>query len=544
MTWQTQSLSAQTLSALIHASSAINSTLDLQQVLQAIAQSVPQVLHSEGSSVLLLDRRRKKLIFRAAAGPTGSKLLDTEFDASLGIAGSVVKTGKPVIVQDAQHDDRFFKGIDARSSGTFTTRSLIAAPLVHRGQVLGVVEAVNKTGGELFTKDDLRVLRIFANLSAAAAVFNAQQHERLLRENEGLRQTLAGRDENIGASQALRETLQLGKRVARSLATVLLLGETGTGKELLARYIHENSRRADKPLIAVNCAALPETLLESELFGHEKGAFTGAVSQKAGRFELADGGTLFLDEIGDVPLTIQVKLLRVLQEKQFVRVGGTRTLACDVRILAATNRNLQAAIAAGRFRQDLFYRLNVFPIEMPPLRSRQEDIPLLVEHFARRSSVNLGVPQPRVSDEAMALLVMYPWPGNIRELQNVIERAVLLAEGEIQPQHLPPELASPAPTTPGRGTAPAPGTPSRGYLPPESAVPASTAPGRPTAPAPGAGLPSEGQPSLWGYEKALIVKALAENNWNQSKAARALGISRDNLRYRLKKFDIRKPDNG
>jgi Nif-specific regulatory protein len=513
---QTHSLSAQTLSALIHASSAINSSLDLQEVLQAIAQSVPQVLHSQAGSVLLLDPRRKKLIFRAAAGPIGTSLLGTEFDASLGIAGSVVKTAQPVIVQDAQHDDRFFKGIDARSSGSFTTRSLIAAPLIHRGQVLGVVEAVNKTGGELFTKDDLRVLRIFANLSAAAAVFNAQQHERLQRQNEGLRQTLARRDEIIGASQALREALRLGKRVAGSTATVLLLGETGTGKELLARYIHENSKRADKPLIAVNCAALPETLLESELFGHEKGAFTGAVSQKAGRFELADGGTLFLDEIGDVPLSIQVKLLRVLQEKQFVRVGGTRTLACDVRILAATNRNLPAAIAAGRFRQDLYYRLNVFPIEMPPLRSRQEDIPLLVEHFAKRCSVNLGVPQPRVSAEAMSLLVMYAWPGNIRELQNVIERAVLLAEGEILPMHLPPELASPAPTAPAR-----------------SAVPAS-----------GAGLSPAGPPSLWGYEKALIVKALAENNWNQSRAARALGISRDNLRYRLKKFHIRKPENA
>ena len=258
--------------------------------------------------------------------------------------------------------------------------------------------------------------------------------------------------------------------------------------------------------MAVNCAALPEPLLESELFGHEKGAFTGAVSQKIGRFELADGGTLFLDEIGDIPVSIQVKLLRVLQEKEFARVGGSRTLACDVRVLAATNRNLQAAIAEGRFRQDLYYRLNVFPIELPPLRSRQEDIPLLVEHFARRCSVSLGVPQPKVSPEAMALLVMYAWPGNIRELQNVVERAVLLAEGEILP-------GAPAPRD------------------------------RPAQPSVGAALlPAETPATLWGYEKALIVKALSQNSWNQSKAARTLGISRDNLRYRLKKYEIRKPE--
>ncbi len=510
MSWQTQTFSARTLTALLEASSAINSSLDLREVLQAIARAVPSVVGSEASSVLLLDPRRNKLIFRAAVGQIGEKLLDTEFDATLGIAGYVVRTGKPATVADAQRDRRHFKGFDADSNGKFTTRDLIAAPLLQRGEVLGVVEAVNKADGP-FTQQDLQVLRVFGNL-AAVAVANAQQHERLRLQNLGLMEDLASRCQIIGNSAPLCESLRLGKRVAASNATVLLLGETGTGKEVLARYVHEQSPRADKPLVAVNCAALSETLLESELFGHEKGAFTGAIAQKVGRFELADGGTLFLDEIGEIPAAVQAKLLRVLQEKEFVRVGGTRTIACDVRVLAATNRDLPAAIRDGRFRQDLYYRLNVFPIELAPLRARQEDIPPLVEHFAQRCAKSLGVPQPHLSSQAMGLLIMYPWPGNVRELQNVVERAVLLAEGEILPRHLPPEITEQA----------------------QSAADAAT----PGAPPGGAPAPA---PSLWGYEKALIVKALTDCKWNQSKAARTLGITRDNLRYRVKKYNIKKP---
>jgi Nif-specific regulatory protein len=488
------------MAALIEASTAINSSLDLQKTLHAIARSAASVMNADASSVLLLNRRQNKLVFAASVGGGGDNLLGEEFDADLGIAGQVTSTGKPVLVSDVRSHQGWFKGIDERSK--FDTRSMVAAPLIHQDEIIGVVEVLNPIDRETFSEEDLDLIQIFANLAASGAV-NAQRHERLRIENRGLKEALRSpSDQIIGQSESLRNVMGLCNRVAKSNATVLLLGETGTGKELIAKAIHNASPRADKPCVAINCAALPETLLESELFGHEAGAFTGAVARKLGRFELADGGTLFLDEIGDLSPSIQIKLLRVLQEREFVRVGGTKTVACDVRIIAATNRDLHQAIKEGDFREDLYYRLNVFPINLPPLRERREDIPLLVEHFTKRASIELNMPKPSVSDQATALLAGYNWPGNIRELQNVIERAVLMADGKpIEPNHLPREVVG------------------------EAAEPMVA----------GAGS------SLWGYEKAMIVKALQESNWNQSKAARALGISRDNLRYRIKKFKIERP---
>lgn len=483
--------------ALMEASAAINASLNLTEVLQAIAHSSAAVLRSEASSVLMLDRRRNKLVFMAAVGDRGPSLIGEEFDANLGIAGRVQTSGKPIIVPDVHQSHDFFRGIDAKSS--FQTKGLVAAPLIWKGEVIGVVEVLNKLGGGSYDDDDLTLLQIFANLAAAGA-HNAAQHETVVKENRGLKETLRVRTPIIGGSPALRQVLDMVNRVAGSNATVLLLGETGTGKELTARAIHSASPRSEKAFIAINCAALPETLLESELFGHEKGSFTGAVAEKMGRFEMADGGSLFLDEIGDISQSTQVKLLRVLQEKEFVRVGGTRTIATDVRIIAATNRDLHSAMEKGEFREDLYYRLNVFPINLPPLRSRREDLPQLVDHFVTISATQLGCPRPAVSDEAMALLAGYKWPGNIRELQNIVERAVLLADGgTLSSAHLPREIAG-------------------------EDAPKDT----------------KSESSLWGYEKALILKALRENNWNQSKAARALGISRDNLRYRVKKYEIEK----
>ncbi len=485
----------ESLIALAEASAAINSTLELDVVLDQIARSAAAVMQAEASSVLTLDRRRNKLIFAAAVGDQGSVLMGKEFEADLGIAGHVLKNGKAENILDVSQSSEFFRGIDEQVR--FHTRGLMAAPMVYQSEIIGVIEVLNRRGGGQFHQGDLLLLEVFANLAACGAR-NAQAHARLRKENLAFRESVLPKTEIIGSSSPIRATLKLADRVAPTHATVLLVGETGTGKEVLAKYIHNESPRADKAFVAVNCAALPETLLESELFGHEKGAFTGAFAQHIGRFELADNGTLFLDEIGDISASTQVKLLRLLQERAFTRVGGTQTIACDVRVIAATNRDLKVAIAEGKFRDDLYYRLNVFPIELPPLRERRGDIPALAAHFTQLASADLGVARRCVSPEALAVLSAYDWPGNIRELANVIERAVLLCDGlELIPSHLPQEITR----CDGR-----------------TAVPAD--------------------PTLRGQERAMIVQALNDHHWNQSKAARALGISRDNLRYRIKKYDI------
>jgi transcriptional regulator with GAF, ATPase, and Fis domain len=271
---------------------------------------------------------------------------------------------------------------------------------------------------------------------ASAAIFIAdlkQSQERLKHENVALREKgdkAAMCDEIVGSSGALQKVLSLVSKVAPTDATVLVTGETGTGKELVARAIHRQSRRPSRAFVSVNCAAIPRDLISSELFGHEKGSFTGALQRRSGRFELAVGGTIFLDEVGELPLETQIALLRVLQEHEFERVGGTRSIPTNVRVIAATNRNLQVAIQAGTFRSDLFYRLNVFPIEMPPLRERREDIPVLVEYFIDRCARNMGRDTRGISKKSLDLLQSYPWPGNIRELQNVIERSVIMCETE------------------------------------------------------------------------------------------------------------------
>ncbi len=491
-------LDRRTLAALLEASALINGSLELDEVLGRIAESAAEVLDAEASSVLLLDARGDQLVFAAAVGPHSARLRGRAFDAKLGIAGRVVATRRGEIVHDVRRHPDFFEGFDDPAS--FQTRSILAAPLEYRGEVLGVVEVLNKRSGQPFAPAELEVLQIFANL-AAAGIRNAQRHAALKRENLGLREASRASDPIVGSSAALREVLRLCERVGPAQATVLILGETGTGKELTARRIHALSPRSEKPFIAVNCAALPESLLESELFGHEPGAFTGATQRRLGRFELADGGTLFLDEIGETSPAVQTRLLRVLQEREFVRVGGSETIRCDVRIIAATNRDLKQAMRQGHFREDLYYRLSVFPIHLPPLRDRREDIPLLVEHFVRQTAAELGLPCPGVSRAAMERLCAYDWPGNIRELRNVMERSVLLAEGgPIGPELLPPEIAGSASEAPG-----------------------------------GSGS------ALESYEKAMIVRALREHGWNQTRAAKSLGISRDNLRYRMRKYGIRKP---
>ncbi|MDZ7289677.1 MAG: sigma-54 dependent transcriptional regulator [candidate division KSB1 bacterium] len=334
------------------------------------------------------------------------------------------------------------------------------------------------------------------------------ERRRLISENRLLKAQLAEKFKFTGIvsqSAAMEEVLNLAGRVAESTATVLIRGESGTGKELIAKAIHFSSPRKDKPFIAVNCAALNENLLESELFGHERGAFTGADKQRRGRFELADGGTIFLDEIGDVPLATQVKLLRVLQEHQFERVGGTQTIQVDVRVIAATNRNLEEKIKEGTFREDLFYRLNVVSIEIPPLRQRREDIAPAIEYFLQKYATANKKKSLSLSKEAMDVLLRYDYPGNMRELQNLIERAVVLSRGEvITTADLP--------------------------LPVRNLISEQTA----TPPQP-ATLPER----VEALEKEMILEALQRAGGNQSQAAKALGISERNLRYRLQKWGMK-----
>jgi DNA-binding NtrC family response regulator len=324
----------------------------------------------------------------------------------------------------------------------------------------------------------------------------------------------------IGQGTAMHQVQRMIDKVAASISPVLVLGESGTGKELVAREIHRRSDRADAPLIAVNCAALSEGVLESELFGHEKGAYTGAVGVRKGRFELADGGTLFLDEIGELSPGVQVKLLRVLQEKEFERVGGTKTIRVDTRIVAATHRDLKQAIADGEFREDLYYRLNVISIELPPLRDRREDIPSLSEHFLARFGREMAKPV-RLSAEVVDRLTHYHWPGNIRELQNVIERAVVLCDGDrLTVADLPREILE-------RSGAPVPEPSAPAAAAPESAAEAAT-PEHPT----------DLTARLDALEKAIILEALQKHRWNQTRVAAALGLKRSSLQYKMKKHGL------
>ncbi len=495
--------SSESLGALLDASAAINATQTLEETLDAIVRAAAAVMRAEAASVIMLDKSRGKQVFCAAVGRRADELIKTEYEMDIGISAKVLESGQAAIINDVTSEPTHFKKIDTLVN--FETRSLIAAPLIHRDQRLGVVEVLNPVQEHQFSETDRQLAQVFANL-AAIAVVNSSQWDRLRKENRGLKETMRQPQEMVGDSAAIQQTRSLIARVAASGATVLLLGETGTGKEVAARLIHAKGNRSDHPFIPVNCAALPSTLLESELFGHEAGAFTGAVQKKLGRFELADGGTIFLDEIAEVSADIQVTLLRVLEDKEIVRLGATSPARCDARIIAATNRNLAEDTRLGRFREDLYYRLNVFPIEMPPLRRRKEDIPLLAKHFLKHLAMDMNIATPTLSSEALGVLSGYDFPGNVRELQNVLERACLLCCSPeaardtplcIRLEHLPSGLVRPV----------------------QSVQP-------------------EGGSALTAAETAVILEALTASNWNQSEAARALGISRDKLRYRINKYGI------
>ena len=369
------------------------------------------------------------------------------------------------------------------------------------GTVDTAVEAMKKGAFDYLTKPLERDQLLLVLERALETV-------RLRKENRNLRAQLRSRfslENVIGTHGSMQDVFRMVQKVAPSNATVLIYGESGTGKELIARALHFNSARAERPFIAVNCSAIPEPLIESELFGHEKGSFTGAVGRKPGLFEQAQGGTLFLDEVGELPLSMQSKLLRAIQEKEIRRVGGTSSVPLEIRIVAATNRDLAQRMREGKFREDLYYRLNVVPIVLPPLRDRTTDIPRLAEYFLERHSREAGRTQPRLSREALALLLRYRWPGNVRQLESVVERAILLAEGdEITPDLLPPEVRQNV-----------------------SSVPSSRLDFE---------IPDDGI-NMESLERELLEKAVKKGG-TLTKAAKLLGISYRTLQYRLDKFGI------
>ena len=419
----------------------------------------------------------------------------------------MIQTGKTAIVPRISQEPRFLDRTRAREAAAGAEMSFVCVPIKLGREVVGALSADRPATDAQTLQEDARILSVVASLIAQAVRLRQsaqEEREKLVEENQRLQEELKDRfrpSNIIGNSKVMQEVYRLIAQVSASDTTVLLRGESGTGKELVAHAIHYASRRASRAFIKVNCAALPESVIESELFGHEKGAFTGAVAARKGRFELAHGGTLFLDEIGDLSPAMQVKLLRVLQEREFERVGGMTTIKTDVRLIAATNRDLEALVAKEIFRQDLYYRLNVFPLHIPPLRERRTDILLLADYFVEKYSRASGKVVRRISTPAIDMLMAYHWPGNVRELENCIERAVLLSDDEvIHGHHLPPTLQ----------TAEASGTMPRGPL----------------------------RVTLERVEKELIVEALKTSRGNMAAAAAALGITERIMGLRVRSYGI------
>jgi len=425
-----------------------------------------------------------------------------------GITGHVAETGRSHVIPDLRNDPRFLNRTGTRHYDAQV--AFICVPLLHHERVIGTLSIDRPVREDTVLESDVAFLEIIANITADAAAACIEMHnerETLLEENRKLRDMLHKTPGKlIGNCREMQQVYEQLRQVAPSDATVLIRGASGTGKELLAHAIVDLSSRRDKPFITLNCAALPENLVESELFGHEKGAFTGAVSRRIGRAEAADGGTLFLDEIGDLSVPMQVKLLRFLQERTFSRIGSNEELHSNVRFLAATSRNLEELMEKKLFREDLYYRLNIFPIMMPSLAQRKSDIILLAEHFIDRLNVKYDKRIVRISPGAIRLLMSYAWPGNVRELENCMERAVLTANDEcIHSYNLPPSLQTEADSGSSRHSA-------SGSL----------------------------EAMLAGYEREILTETIRRNNGNLSAAGRELGISPRMMNYRMKRLGLNK----
>lgn len=502
MTMQLQTIDLERFQTLIEINELINSDFsDLEAVLARIVESATRLTEGSASSLLLVDPDTGKLYFKVALGAKGSEVKSFSLDMGEGIAGWVAKHNRSLIVNDAAEDPRHMRDISAKIG--YHASSILAVPMRKKDRCAGVIEILNKRNHKPFTEEDRQWLEIFAN-QAAIVLQNARAFQRVRSQIERLSDQVRGETGYhtlVWKSAAFGSQLQLVQRAAPTNSTVLILGESGVGKELVAEQIHLQSRRAKQPFVRVNCAALPAPLLESELFGHMRGAFTDAVSDRLGRFELADKGTIFLDEIGELPMQLQAKLLRVLQERTFERVGSSESIVVDVRIIAATNKDIAASVERGEFRSDLFYRLNVVPIHVPPLRERPEDIPELARYFLRRISADTQKPVHGFNEQALQMLLSYHWPGNVRELQNVVERAVVIS-GEV--------LITPA----------------------DLLLPLGDRNGVQSIPAKGL---KEG---VALFKREFIRLALERNDWNQTAAAKELDVQRSYLSRLAKELDI------
>ena len=473
---------------------------ELREQIEQALQEMSDRLGMQRGMISLLDRETGEAWLDVAHG-VDIQGLDVTYQPGEGITGKVAQTGRPMAIANLGKEVHFLDRTGARRFLNRSELAFLCVPIIYDARVVGVLSA-DKVARQVENLD-----RELAMLSSVAELLAKAVHSRAVEEENRRLRHLLGRSRTpsadiIGHSGVMQNLFGMVAQVADSNTTVLIHGETGTGKELVARAIHKNSPRLKGPLVQVNCAAIPDTLIESELFGHERGAFTGAIHQRRGRFEEAHGGTIFLDEVGELSAAAQSKLLRVLQEKQFQPLGSSRVVRVDVRVIAATNRNLEQDLASGRFRADLFYRLNVFPLFLPPLRERGSDIILLADHFVLKYTKEMGKPVKKISPAVSDILLAYHWPGNVRELENCIERAILLTPGDtIEPVHLPPSLQLRLKGTERK---------EQGRL---NAV-------------------------VEAQERELITNALRETRGNQTRAAKLLGTTKRIIQYRIRKMGI------
>ena len=500
------------LQFMLDISQSLQQGLELKQVVLNVLEKMSSHLGMLRGTITILNRETGQVEIDQAVGLSTEERARGRYQLGEGITGRVVKSGQPAVVSKITEAPLFLDRTKTRwreieGPRKCTDISFICVPVKIGNDVIGALSADRLFDESVSLDEYLQLLTIIASLIAQAVKLRREVREReeaLRDEKDRLNGELLLQFKPmriIGNSSAMRQICALIAQVAPSNATVLITGESGTGKELVAEAIHQNSARLKMPFVKVNLAALPETLIESELFGHEKGAFTGAIARRSGRFEMAEGGTLFLDEIGELSQSIQVKLLRVLQEREYERVGGGEVLKADVRIVAATNRNLEELILDKRFREDLYYRLNVFPVHMPPLRERRTDIMLLADYFTEKLSIRHGKNVLRISTPAIEMLMSYHWPGNVRELENCIERAVLLSsDGVIHGHHLPPSLQ--------------------------------------TAESSGTILKDKLQNALDALEREMISDALKSTRGSLAKSARILGTTERLIGLRVKKYGI------